>query len=127
MILPDLVRSAVFLSLLLLQCHHFSLTISQQSSSIFVQFRQFAVVWIASKGPFYACCVFLLGVVVREFVCVGVRFVRHLIPQQIFTHHFFNTWFRARTRIRWIVFGVSMFALVFSPVRFGSKTTCSWN
>jgi hypothetical protein len=40
---------------------------------------------------------------------------------------FFATWFRARMGVCWVVFDVSMFALVFSPVRVGSTITCSWN
>jgi hypothetical protein len=63
---------------------------------------------------------------VRVSVCAGSRFIRRSIPQLMLTHYFFAIWFRARTRVRWIVFDVLVFCFGFSPVRVGSTITCSW-
>jgi hypothetical protein len=73
-------------------------------------------------------CFVIGGSGTRICVRVGRQFILCFTPQQMLTRHFFfYIWFRARTLLRWVVFDVSVFALIFSPVRVGSKTTSNWN
>jgi hypothetical protein len=136
--LPDLLRYAVFSLFVLFQCHR--LFVTHCSCLDMFLFRLGRLRWFGFDW--------------LESIRVGGRFVR-LFMHAMFCHRwfwyanlcscwpsvyslfhtstnaytslFFYIWFRARTLLRWVVFDVSVFALIFSPVRVGSKTTSNWN
>jgi hypothetical protein len=118
LILSDLLRSAVILSLVSLQGSVAAVLFCTCSDTIVCS----GVVWVCLARKGRVCLLwFHRG---SWYVNLSVLAVGSFAVPYLTNAHtsFFAIWFRARTRVRWVVFDVFVLVLVFLlPVRVGSK------